>query len=41
MISLKSPRVSRAHIELNPWPFLWTVVGAWIWYGALHLVHII
>ena len=29
------------HIELNPWPFLWTVVGAWMWYGALHLGHMI
>jgi hypothetical protein len=26
---------------LNPWPFLWAVVGAWMWYGALHLAHII
>ena len=42
MISLKSgPRIFPAHIELNPWPFLWAVVGAWIWYGTLHLVRIL
>jgi len=35
------PRVFPAHIELNPWPFLWVVVGAWLWYGALHLAHMI
>jgi hypothetical protein len=34
-------RISRVHLELNPWPFFWAVVGAWIWYGALHLAHII
>jgi hypothetical protein len=28
-------------VSLNPWPFLWAVVGAWMWYGALHLAHII
>jgi hypothetical protein len=42
MISLKSgPRIFPAHIELNAWPFLWAVVGACIWYGALHFVRII
>jgi hypothetical protein len=25
------------HIKINPWPFLWTVVGAWMWFGILHL----
>jgi hypothetical protein len=29
------------YVELNPWPFFWAVVGAWIWYGALHLAHIV
>jgi hypothetical protein len=32
---------SEVHIEINPWPFLWTVVGAWIWFGVLHLAHIV
>ncbi len=32
---------SRVHIEINPWPFLWTVVGAWIWFGILHLAHVV
>lgn len=42
MISPKSSaRVSRADIELNPWPFLWAVVGAWFWYGAYTLVRMI
>jgi hypothetical protein len=27
--------------KLNPWPFFWAVVNAWIWYGALHLTHVI
>jgi hypothetical protein len=35
------PRIPTVRIGLNPWPFLWTVVGAWIWYGALHFAHII
>jgi hypothetical protein len=35
------PWVFPAHIELNPWPFLWAVVGAWLWYGALRLAHMI
>lgn len=34
-------RVLPARIELNPWPFLCVVLGAWIWYGALHLAHVI
>jgi hypothetical protein len=32
---------SRVRVKLNPWPFLWAVFGAWMWYGALHLAHII
>jgi hypothetical protein len=32
---------SHIHIEINAWPFLWTVVGAWIWFGVLHLAHIV
>ena len=32
-----SPEVQGA-AKLNPWPFLWAAVGAWIWYGALRLV---
>jgi hypothetical protein len=35
------PLALTAHIELNPWLFFWAVVGAWFWYGALHLAHII
>jgi hypothetical protein len=35
------PRVFPRQIELNPWPFLCAVVGAWIWYGGLHLLRII
>jgi len=35
------PWVFPAHIELNPWPFFWAVVGAWLWYGALRLAHMI
>jgi hypothetical protein len=34
------PRVFEICLDLNPWPFLWAVVGAWIWYGALHLARI-
>jgi hypothetical protein len=30
-----------ATIELNPWPFFWVVVSAWIWYGALYFTHVI
>jgi hypothetical protein len=32
---------STAQSELNPWPFFWVVVGAWFWYGTLHLAHMI
>jgi hypothetical protein len=32
---------SHIHIEINAWPFLWTVVGAWIWFGVLHLAHVV
>jgi hypothetical protein len=32
---------SQVRIEINPWPILWTVVGAWIWFGVLHLAHIV
>jgi len=28
-------------VEINPWPLLWTVVGAWMWFGLLHLAHIV
>jgi hypothetical protein len=35
-------RSFRVHIiELNPWPLLWTVIGAWMWFGVLHLARII
>jgi hypothetical protein len=30
---------SQIRIKINPWPFLWTVVGAWMWTGILHLAH--
>jgi hypothetical protein len=29
------------HIAINLWPVLWTVVGALIWAGFLHLVHVV
>jgi hypothetical protein len=32
---------SKAHIEINPWPVLWMVVGAWMWFGVLHLARVI
>ena len=32
---------SSIRIKLNPWPFLWTVVGAWMWFGVLRLVRVI
>jgi hypothetical protein len=32
---------SQVHIEINPWPVLWTVVGAWMWFGVLHLARLI
>ncbi len=35
------PRALTSAVELNPWPFFWVVVGAWLWYGALHLAHIL
>jgi len=35
------PRAFPIRINLNPWPFLWAVVGAWMWYGVLHLAHVI
>jgi hypothetical protein len=28
---------SQIRIKINPWLFLWTVVGAWMWTGILHL----
>ncbi|MGA8735922.1 MAG: hypothetical protein WB558_18535 [Terriglobales bacterium] len=34
-------RCLTTYIEVNPWLFFWAVVGAWIWYGALHLTHVI
>jgi hypothetical protein len=34
-------RDSQVHIEINPWPVLWTVVGAWMWFGVLHLARVI
>jgi hypothetical protein len=34
-------RVFPTRITINPWPFLWMVVGAWMWYGALHLARVI
>ena len=37
----KSGRPAPVRVHLNPWPFLWAVVGAWMWYGALHLVRIV
>jgi hypothetical protein len=37
----RDSRVIAAHIQLNPWLFLWATVGAWLWYGALHLAHIV
>jgi hypothetical protein len=35
------PRALAARVTINPWPFLWAVVGAWMWYGALHLARVI
>jgi hypothetical protein len=32
---------SWAHIQINPWPVFWTVVGAWMWVGILHLAHVV
>jgi hypothetical protein len=32
---------SYVRIEINAWPFFWTVVGAWIWFGVLRLAHIV
>jgi hypothetical protein len=32
---------SQVHIEINPWPVLWAVVGAWMWFGVLHLARVI
>jgi hypothetical protein len=32
---------SQVHIEINPWPVLWMVVGAWMWFGVLHLARVI
>ncbi|MGA9963658.1 MAG: hypothetical protein WBQ10_00500 [Terriglobales bacterium] len=32
---------SKAHIEINPWPVLWAVIGAWMWFGVLHLARVI
>jgi hypothetical protein len=29
------------HIAINFWPVLWTVVGALIWAGLLHLAHVV
>jgi hypothetical protein len=34
-------RDSQVHIEINPWPVLWMVVGAWMWFGVLHLARVI
>jgi hypothetical protein len=28
-------------IQINPWPVFWTVVGAWMWFGILHLAHVV
>jgi hypothetical protein len=36
------PPAFPVHVKLiNPWPFLWAVICAWMWYGALHLAHIV
>jgi hypothetical protein len=35
------PRAFPIRFGLNPWPFLWAVVGAWMWYGALRLARMI
>jgi len=34
-------RSSQIHIEINPWPVFWTLVGADIWFGILRLAHIV
>ena len=34
-------RDSHLRIEINAWPFFWTVVGAWMWFGVLRLAHIV
>jgi hypothetical protein len=33
--------VSQIRIKINPWPFLWTVVGAWMWTGIVHLYYML
>lgn len=32
MRSLEKDGPRAFYIELNPWPFFWAVVGAWMWY---------
>jgi hypothetical protein len=41
MLEESCPRALTSAVDLNPWPFFWVVVGAWLWYGALHLAHLI
>jgi hypothetical protein len=28
-------------VRINPWPFFWMVVSAWIWFGILHTTGIL
>jgi len=32
---------SWADFQISPWPVFWTVVGAWMWFGILHLARIV